>query len=228
MLRKIALMGVCAATLALAKAPGRPVNVVTTDRVDFNGGTIRVNNTYGELNIEAWDQPQVEITATRTTFRHDSAKEREEGTAYLDRIKVSTQKAANGDVEISTQFPGRNRLLRVIHGLGDFTLDYRIKLPRNAKLEIRHGVGDIVIQNVAGDIDATVRSGDIVVQLPEPEKYAIDAQCTLGDVYTDFDGSHRSPWLVGQKFEAGSGNKVRLRALVGGISIQRSGVAAGL
>ena len=131
------------------------------------------------------------------------------------------KKNGNGDVELSTQFPGRNRLVRTIWGLGDFNLDYRIKVPRNAKLAIRHSVGDVIVHDVAGDIDATVRTGDIVLELPDPEKYAIDAQCRFGDIFTDYDGAHRSPWLVGQKLEGGSGRTIHLRVGVGGITIQR-------
>lgn len=221
MLRKLALMAACASFVAAAKAPERSLQVITTDQVDLAGGTVRVDNAYGELNVEGWDQPRVEITVTRSAFRHNTPKEQEDGKAYLNLIKVTVKKAGTGDVEISTQFPGRNRLVRAIWGLGDFNLDYRIKVPRNAKLAIRHGVGDVIVHDVAGDLDATVRSGDIVVQLPDPEKFAIDAQCRLGDIYTDFDGTYRSPLLVGQKFEGGSGHTIHLRVAVGGISIQR-------
>jgi hypothetical protein len=215
-------MAACTSLLVVAKAPERSVQVITTDQVDFTGGTIRVNNAYGQLNVEGWDQPRVEITVTRTAFRHGTPNEQEEGKAYLKQIQVTVKKSGNGDVEISSQFPGRNRLVRAIWGLGDFNLDYRIKVPRNAKLAIRHGAGDVVVSGVAGDIDATVRAGDIVLQLPDPEKYAIDARCKMGDIYTDFDGTHRSPWLVGQKFDGGSGHTVKLRVAVGGISIQRT------
>lgn len=226
MLRNLAMMAACTGLLASAKVPEHSVQVVTTQQVDFRGGTIRVDNAYGELNVEGWDQPRVEVTVTRTTFPHNTPKEQEKGKRYLNLIKVTTKMGSNGDVEISTQFPGRNRLARMISGLGDFTLDYRIKVPRNAKLVIRHGVGDVVVRDVSGDIDATVRSGDIVAQLPEPEKYAIDAKCSLGTVYTDFDGAHHSSWLIGQKFDGGTGHKMHLRARVGGISVQRMPVVA--
>lgn len=221
MLQRVAVMAVCAGFLAAGKAPERPLQVVTTDRLDFTGGTIRVDNAYGELNIEGWDEPRVEITVTRTAYRNNTPQQQEQGKAYLARIHVTVKKTGNGDVEISTQFPGRNRLARAIWGLGDFNLDYRIKAPRNAKLMIRHGLGDVMVRDVAGDIDATIRTGDIVVQLPEPEKYAIDAQCRFGGIFTDYDGAHRSPWLVGQKFAGGTGHTVHLRARLGGISIQR-------
>ena len=221
MLRKLVAMAACSALLVLAKAPERPLRVVTTQQLDFTAGTVRIDNAYGELNVEGWDEPRVEITVTRTAFRHNTPREQEEGKAYLNRIQVTARKT-NGDVEITTQFPGRNRLVRLIHGLGDFTLDYRIKVPRNAKLAIRHGVGDVMLLNLAGDIDALVRAGDLVVQVPDPEKYAIDAQCRIGGVYSDFDGAHRSPYLVGQKLEGGTGHALHLRVLTGGISIQRT------
>lgn len=220
-LQRVAAMAVCAGFLATAGPPERPLQVVTTDRLDFAGGTIRVDNAYGQLNVEGWDEPRVEITVTRTAFRNSTPKEQEQGKAYLNRIQVTAKKTGNGDVEISTRFPGRNRLVRTIWGLGDFNLDYRIKAPRNARLVIHHGLGDVVVRDVTGDIDATIRTGDIMVQLPEPEKYAIDARCRFGDIFTDYDGTHRSPWLVGQKFTGGSGHTVHLRALLGGISIQR-------
>jgi hypothetical protein len=211
MLRKVVVIAACACGLASAKAPEHAAQVVTTDQADFTGGLVRVNNAYGEMNVEAWDEPRVQVTVTRSSFTHDKA--------YLDQIKVSVKKGAIGELEITTQFPGRNRFLRLIHGLGDFTLDYRIKVPRTANLAIRHEVGDVIIDGVAGDIDAYVASGDIVAMLPEPGKYAIDAECHMGTIYTDYEGTHRSPWLVGQKFTSGTGHKLKLRANVGGISI---------
>ena len=224
--RNFLVLSVCAGCLAFAKAPERSVEVVTTDRLDFTSGMVRVNNAYGQLNVEGWDEPRVEITVTRTAFRQNTPKEQEDGKRYLNQIQVSAKKNANGDIEISTRFPGRNRLIRTIWGLGDFNMDYRIKVPRNAKLSIVHGVGTLVIRDVESDIDATIRTGDIMLLLPEPGKYAIDARCRFGDVYTDYDGTHHSPWLVGQKFESGSGHTIHLRALLGGISIQKETVPA--
>ena len=221
MIQKLAGFAVSFCFLAGAAAPERSLQVVTTDQFDFTGGTVRVDNAYGQMNIEGWDQPRVEVTVTRTAFRHDTPKEQEDGKAYLNQIKVSAKKNSNGDVEISTQFPGRNRLVRTIWGLGNFNLDYRIKVPRNAKLAIRHSLGDVIVHDVAGDIDATVRTGDIVLELPDPEKYAIDARCRFGDIFTDYNGTHHSPWLVGQQFDGGTGHTIHLRVALGGITIQR-------
>jgi hypothetical protein len=226
MFKKLGVVVAGTALLAIAGGAERPVQVVTTNAVDYAGGTIRLTSTYGELNVETWDEPRVEVTATRTAFRNAGEKDQEQGKAYLNRIRVDVKKAANGDVEVTTRFPGRNRFMRAIRGLGDFNIDYRVKVPRNARLEIRHGVGDVVVTGVAGDIDAAVKSGDVVLQLPRDEKVAIDAKTALGTVYSDLDGKHGSSYLIGQKLTGGSGHTVRLRVAVGGISIQRIGTAA--
>ena len=222
MIGKLAVVAACAACAAMAAAPERPLQVVTTNSVEFTGGTIRLISTYGQLNIETWDEPRVEVTVTRTAFRHELDKEQEQGKAYLNKIQVDVKKESNGDVEVHTTFPGRGWFARTFHGLGDFNLDYRIKVPKNAKLAIRHGVGDVLVEGVDSDIDATVKSGDIVVQLPASGKFAIDAKTSLGTVYSDFSGKTGQPWLIGQKLDGGSGHSVHLRSGVGGISIQKT------
>jgi hypothetical protein len=63
---------------------------VTTDRVDFTaGGVIHVENSFGELNIAAWDEPSVQITATRYTYRQDTPREKERTGEKLKRIQVT-------------------------------------------------------------------------------------------------------------------------------------------
>ena len=62
-----------------AKAPKAVMPVVTDEKVDFAaGGFIEVTGSVGELNIEAWDGPGVEITVTRSTYRTDTPQEREQ------------------------------------------------------------------------------------------------------------------------------------------------------
>jgi hypothetical protein len=225
LVRRIACIAVCSSLSLLAKAPERSVEVTTVDKEDLaGGGTIRISTVDGELHVEGWDQPTVEITLARTAFCHASAKEMEEGEARLKGIEVVVRKTNSGDLEISSRFPARNWLLRTFRGPGDFSLDYRVKVPRNAKLVIRHDVGDVLLHGVAADIDARNRAGDIVLQLPETDRYAIDARCEIGNVYSDFDGAHRSPHLVGEQFDttAVEAHRIHLRVLIGGISIQKA------
>jgi hypothetical protein len=50
------------------KGPKQSFEETKTERVNFlPGGVIRIDNSYGYLTVEGWDEPQVEITVTKTT-----------------------------------------------------------------------------------------------------------------------------------------------------------------
>lgn len=208
-----------------AASPLETVQVVTTEHVPLAAGaTVRLTHSTGDLNLEAWDQPEVEVTVVRTTFRHESPKEQDEAKRYLDRVRVSAKRAEDGGVEVTTNLPSHNWLIRAFRGRGGFNLNYRIRVPRDARLEIHHDVGTITLAGVVGDISASTHIGDIVVQLPDSGKYILDARSRIGVVYSDFTGHNGGSYLLGQRYgnEADStAHHVSLRVGLGGISIQR-------
>ena len=64
MLPKLFAVAICA-TLPLFAVKQR-VELITTDHADFAaGGLIHIEGSTGELNIAGWDQPSVEVIATR-------------------------------------------------------------------------------------------------------------------------------------------------------------------
>lgn len=81
---------------------------------------------------------------------------------------------------------------------------------------IRHSTGDVIIDGVEGDIDADARIGDIALLLPYSGRYAIDAHCRLGGVYSDFAGERSDGSAAGS-------HKIHLRVGIGGIEIQKMG-----
>jgi hypothetical protein len=158
----------------LAGSPDQRFEVVTTDRADLApGGTVRIQNSTGELNIEGWDQPQVEITVVRYRWGPATPKGKELATQKLNSIQVT--KKSNGELTISTS--SRRSIAN--------NLDYQIMVPRNAKLIVRHRIGDVVIHDVGGDLDVSTKTGDIVLQLSGNAQYKIDARAKLGGVYSD-------------------------------------------
>jgi hypothetical protein len=206
----------------LAKVPLQPVLLTNTEHVDIApGGTIRVNASTGQLDIEGWDRPEVEITVAKSTYRSGTPKVRDEGTAELNRVRVVTERKSAGELVITTSYPSRT-LTRPFRGKTDVNLEYHIKVPRDAHLVIRHESGDVRIGDVVGEIDATSGAGDMLLMLPASGRYSIDAKCRVGGVYSDFDGSHRNRYLVGERFgeEGGAAAKrVYLRVGMGGIQI---------
>jgi hypothetical protein len=155
------------------------IQVTKTEHADLPaGGTVRFKNSTGELTIEAWDQPGVEITTTI------SAKIAQ----ALAAVKVSSAREGN-DLVITTDFPRHTRFLpRPSVGARDFDLEYVVKVPRDAKLVVDHDSGEIHFDDVTGDIHATLIQGEIMLRLPPTGQYAIDAKCRIGGVTSDFPG----------------------------------------
>lgn len=191
---KLTLMLVLAAGyLALANddAPQR-IEITKTEHVDLPpGGAISLKNSTGELTIEGWDQPGVEITTIKSTkLAYPTAGAgREKASHMLDQVKVSA--ARQGDeVVITTDFPRHDRFLpRPSVGARDFDLEYRIKVPREAKITVDHDSGEIHFDDVAGDINATVIQGTITLRLAQTARYAIDAKSKVGEVISDLPGT---------------------------------------
>jgi hypothetical protein len=63
----IALLGM-SCQLSVGDEPRQRVQVVQTERSDFpSGGLLRFKNSIGELTVEGWDKPDVEITTIKST-----------------------------------------------------------------------------------------------------------------------------------------------------------------
>jgi hypothetical protein len=74
-----------------------------------------------------------------------------------------------------------------------------------------------------GEIEATSRSGDIVVMLPDPGPYSIDAKSKFGSIASDFAGKTRRKHLVGEQSASvnpSSSHRIYLRMGLGDISIK--------
>ena len=206
----------------------QPVQITTSERVAFaTGGLIRFNGSYGALNVEGWDRPEVEIKVTRSLSRYYTPKEREKAAARLEQIRIATQRTSDTELTISTSrlFFSRDFLPHVPPGnKGGVTVDYQVRVPYDSRLAIHHGVGNILVSNVTGDIHATGSRGDILLMLPEHGKYWIDARSKLGTVSSDFAGdTHVRRYLVGERFATdnlATAHRIYLRIGFGGITIK--------
>jgi len=197
--------------LCLALSAREQVQLVTTEHFDLAaGGLVRVMDSTGELNIEGWDRPDVEVTVTRLNEADPGKKD--QVTRELKRIEVTTKRQSDGELVITTKKPARSGL--------NIALDYRIRVPMGTRLAIRHKTGDVVIFNVGGDIDASAKLGGIVVQLPVPASYAIDAKKGIGTLYNDFAGEPTA--------KDGTPHKIHLHVSIGGIEIQKVTTEAAL
>jgi hypothetical protein len=195
-----------------AGAPLPKVESVTASRVDFSlNGTIRIENSTGELNIEGWDEPAIELTITRYAWNKDE-----------NRVKQDIEQTAAAKAVVS----GNEATIAVTRDkLRGVRFDYRVRVPRGANLVIRHGSGDVIVESVAGDIDAEARSGEILLQVPAAAEYSVDAKSTSGgEIYSELTGDSHHNILFGERLSASApagSHRLRLRIGFGGIVIQK-------
>lgn len=223
------LIGLGLACALLAENLPQPyVQTTKTEKVDFPaGGTLRIEHSVGELTIEGWDQPGVEITTTKSTTAIYTQKDKDKQTHDLDGIQVSTKRQGN-DVVITTQYPGHLAFpyITTLARVENFYLDYHIKVPRSAKLVIEHKDGEVHITDVAGSIDASVHQGLISVFVLGDAPPSIDAKSKFGTINSDFAGQEKAHELfIGHTFiEAGTtaAQSLKLRMTYGDIIIGKT------
>lgn len=199
----------------MANSPAsEPVQASKTENVNFApGGTIRVDNSYGSLTVEGWDQPEVEVTVVRSLGFVSEPKATEQ--RRLDAVQVATERKSDSELAIRTT-PAPQGLLGYLHlKARDVVLEYRIRVPRNSNLVIHHS-GYIAVTNVTGNIDASDGRGDIVLMLPDLATYSIDAHTKLGVVSSDKPATQASADSGG----SARGRQLKLRMGFGGITIK--------
>lgn len=208
-------------SLWAAEAPYEQARMSTTEHLGFvPAGIIRVNGSWGCLSVEGWDRPEVEVTVTRYGSVFYPPAKRQAAVQTLAKVKVNLERKP--DQEATVTISGASRWTRI-------GLESVIRVPRDSHIEIHHGGGQLIITNVAGEIEASAKEGDITAMLPDPGPYAIDARTRFGTVYSDFGNPSHTWYLVGERFDAAKpapAKKVYLRTGVGGIEIQEMGAGA--
>jgi hypothetical protein len=201
------------------------IDVSNTQQAPFQpGGTIHVEHSYGELSVEGWDQPTVELTVTQTPEHLYSAKDQADAAKRVEAVKVSIERKSDTEMEIATALPHYSRWTHPFGPVAGVRMQYRLHVPRNSKLVIHHENGEVMISGVTGDIEASGHAGDIVVLLPETEKYSIDAKSKFGTITSDFDGDFRHGLMKGEYAltAPAPAHKIQLRIGRGGIEIKGS------
>lgn len=124
-----------------------------TDSVDFGaGGTITINGApNGSIKVEGWANNKIEVTAE---IEVQGASEAD--VALLSSVSGYLLDASMGSASIVSLMPDKKSLRAKDKKFkkelltAPFKIDYVIKVPRFADLEINGGVGDLSITGVDG------------------------------------------------------------------------------
>jgi hypothetical protein len=198
----VCLLGASSLLFGATEAKQKAV-VSNTQHLDFPaGGQLRFVHSTGDLTIEAWDQPGIEMTTIKSSKEDYDAKDREKAASEFQKIQIATERKGD-ELVVTTKFP--HLKLPPPTPWGDatnFDLEYHIKAPRNARVSIDHNIGEVHIEDLSGEIHVTAKQGLILLHLPEDGKYAIDAKSGVGAVNSDFPGSEHHSIFFGEHFTA--------------------------
>ena len=192
---KPAFLGLCAACFLFGSDYGKDYAQITkTQTLDFPaGGTLRLVHSTGEVTIEGWDEPGVELTTTVRSLAGYLAADRDKQKKELERVQVEAKRNGN-ELVVTTTYP-RHRAFPYVEPLSvvtNFYMEYRLRVPRTAKLAIQHDDGEVHIDDVSGNINAKARQGLIALHIVAGNMPPmIDAKSFIGTVNSDFDGTEK-------------------------------------
>lgn len=221
----------------LGAEPKQSFEVTKLERVPFQpGGVIQLENSYGYLTVEGWDEPEIEITVSKSTNRFFEPEQKAKAEKHFDEIRVNTERRSDKEVAISTTLPARHNVIssllpsrRIIvtmpkHSHRGITVEYTVRVPRDSRLIVHQDNGYVWVSDVTGDIEVDSHTGDMIVSLPDPGPYSIDAATKLGSVTSDFTGKmpHRFPLGTHLTYaDQAPSKRIHLRMGRGSITIKK-------
>lgn len=105
---------------------------------------VTVENVQGDIRVEGWGRPEVEVTVTKTALGSASR---------LDDVRIAFE-LGDRALGIHTVYRGES---------GDpVKVDYHLRVPRRVRLDrLRTVQGDVTVQDVEGSVDARTLYGNI-------------------------------------------------------------------
>jgi hypothetical protein len=224
MICKLTLLGLGLTGLLISQEEAtRKIQISNTETMPFPaGGLLHIRHAAGNMTIEAWARPQLELTTVRSTLDEHPASDRTRITREMERISVKPEQQGD-EIGVTTVFP--RSFWSKLWG-SKFAIAYHIKIPASGRLTVDEGSGQVFIDRVRGDIHVTAFEGLLQLSLPDKTPYAIDARSKLGSVVSDFPGQeHKAGWFFGQAFAdqpSANAQKLFLRIRYGDIIILKT------
>jgi hypothetical protein len=149
----------------------------------FSFGTLIVDARMGDLRIEGWDEPRVEVEAEKTVRTGSEAK----ASRLYDLIQVQLE-GKDKEVRLRTLYPPR-RLWRPFRNESKLSVNFHIMMPYDANLRLKCVDGDVRVIGVVGREELHVNYGDVEVNVPDVYRLrSLSAHAWLGYVQSDLHG----------------------------------------
>ncbi len=185
----------------------------------FSYGLLTINARMGDIHIEGWDNPRLEVEAEKVV----EAGSAEKAKPLYERVQVQLQ-GQDKKVLLHTIYPPR-RLWRPFRGESKLSVNFHIRMPYDANLLLKCVDGDVRVQGLTGNQVIRVSYGDVEVNVPDVYGLgALDARSLLGYVQSDLHGGENDSAGFMRKLSfrnSGGGQMIYIRVRMGGVYIYR-------
>ena len=189
------------------------------------GGTVRIDRTWGDVSVEVWDKPMVEVTVTAASKQAHTQDQAAEARTRLARFGFDAKAISPNEVVVTGVSPSAS-LLKPFGGKSGVAVHYAIRMPRTSSLVLRHEIGDVTVAGVQADVDVANDTGEVRLELPLGPDVAVETSSKVGDIELNAElrgkGQLRRRALVGHRFSyrpAAPDRQVTVRVGVGSITI---------
>jgi hypothetical protein len=124
--------------------------------VSAPGTTIDLNNRYGDITIQSWNQNQIVIDVKVSILMPDKQKAEK----LMNYIDVQFNEA-DKIVSAKTVFDEKFNFSGWITGSRKFSVDYNVKMPVGANLKLVNRYGDTDIDELHGLVDIDIKYGNL-------------------------------------------------------------------
>ena len=187
----------------------------------FASGTMVIDVRVGDLQIEGWDEPRVEVEAEKVVRASTEAKAK----PLYDQIQVRLE-GGDKEVRLTTLYPPR-KLWRPFRNESKLTVNFRIRMPFDSNLKLKCVDGDVRVSGIVGHEELRVNYGDVEIDvLHLYDLRSLRAHAWLGYVQSDLGGMDQD--AAGLKktisfWNADGKQDIYVKVHMGGVFIYREG-----
>lgn len=175
----LAALAAAALTLPLAASAAGAVTLRDTFEATYDlgpGGKLVLANVNGDITVEAWDRPQVEIQAEKR-IRSRSQSEAQEA---MERFEVEVDRRGDTLVVRADRPRGSDGFWSWIFGRHiEAQVEYRVRVPASFELDLETVNGNLAVDRVHGRIDAGTVNGRVWIAV---RGGTVDASTTNGSM----------------------------------------------
>lgn len=184
----------------------------------FSFGTLTVDTRIGNVQVEGWDEPRLEIEAEKVV----EAKDEKRAQPLYDQVQVVLA-GQDKQVLLQTLYPAR-RLWRPFRDESKLTVNFRIHMPFDANVIMKCVDGDVRVSGLIGRQEISVNYGDVEINVPSVYRLrSLDARSILGYVQSDLHGENSAGWGRKIIFWNSQGDQdIKVRVRMGGVYVYSS------